>query len=520
VNSLQRLVRDAYFSVDRRVLGCFRIAYGSVLLYDLTRRTCELTLLYSNDGVLANHFLLYAPQSPFQFSIYMAFSTPFEVGVAFALTGLVYLAYTLGFCTRIAQILALICLTSLNQRNLFFEDGGMSTTIALGLWTLFLPLGERCSIDALRRDAALPGVGARASVRRCLSAKVSSLAVAAIILQIVAIYCLNVAHKVGPTWRAGSAVHYVLWQNRVNTQIGNWLAYHEPGWLSPLSTRMTMVTEALIPVLVLLPVFRTYTRSLAFVLALGLHGGIALVMTLGPFSYAMLALMSLMIPAEVLERAAKLIPRLWLRRLYRLRARSVRTLARLSSARKVRVASSPALLSWRRIARFVREATIALLILISATEVAQDNRALRHFVQVQQPPPFGTFIAYSRMIQSWNMFAPDAPREDGMLVLDAVMQSGEHIDPFTGRAPDFELGVFHPVPESVMQCDYFFAMRVGNERYRGQLTNYLMRWHTLHGRPDRQRIVKFDVWWTTHSSPEMGSTKPGEVRREIIFSGP
>jgi hypothetical protein len=129
----QALLRDAYYSIDRRVLGCFRVGYGCLLLYDVTRRIGELGTLYSNDGVLPNHFLLFAPQVPHQFSIYTAFSTPLEVAVAFALTYAVYLAYTLGLYTRLAQVLSLLCLTSLNHRNLFSEDGGMSTMIALGV---------------------------------------------------------------------------------------------------------------------------------------------------------------------------------------------------------------------------------------------------------------------------------------------------------------------------------------------------------------------------------------------------
>ncbi|HMJ16295.1 MAG TPA: hypothetical protein VK524_33005, partial [Polyangiaceae bacterium] len=124
---MRTLLRDAYYSIDRRILGCFRILYGMALLYDVSRRAPELELLYSNDGVLPNHFLLFAPQSEHQFSIYTAFSAPFEVGVAFALTYAIYVAYTLGLYTRLAQVLALLCLTGLNHRNLFSEDGGMST---------------------------------------------------------------------------------------------------------------------------------------------------------------------------------------------------------------------------------------------------------------------------------------------------------------------------------------------------------------------------------------------------------
>ncbi len=152
-------------SLDRRVLGAFRILYGWVLLYDLGRRAQVLTLFYSNEGVLSNHYVLYRPQDAFQLSLLNAFSTPGEVRVAFAQIGLVYALYTLGLCTRLMQILALVCLTSLNSRNLFVKDSGVATLIVLGVWTLFLPLGERLSLDALRAEAYYARVGERIAVR-------------------------------------------------------------------------------------------------------------------------------------------------------------------------------------------------------------------------------------------------------------------------------------------------------------------------------------------------------------------
>jgi hypothetical protein len=86
----------AYLSVDRRVLGVFRIYFGLVLLYDLGRRVPEAGRLFSNEGVLSNHFLLFSPQASPQFSLLFACSSAAQVRVAFALIGLVYSLYCLG----------------------------------------------------------------------------------------------------------------------------------------------------------------------------------------------------------------------------------------------------------------------------------------------------------------------------------------------------------------------------------------------------------------------------------------
>ncbi len=515
------LIRDAYYSVDRRILGCFRIAYGSVLLYDVTRRAFDLRLLYSNDGVLPNHFQLFAPQVAHQFSIYTAFSTPGEVAFAFALTYAAYTAYVLGLYTRVAQVLALLCVTSLNQRNLFSEDGGMSTMIALGVWTLFLPLGDRYSLDALRRDATLRTIRERISRRQTLAVPVRSLAVTAITLQVVAIYALNVAHKSGSTWRDGSSVHYVLWQNRVNTLWGNWLAHHEPGWLSPLLTYGTLAVEWAIPLLVLSPWYRPLARSLAFVLAIGLHGSIALIMTLGPFSYAMLSLVSLTLPPQVLEGIGRRLPARWRLRSLRARARALAFVARRWSRPVSPLPHSPARQALQGLGATLREGILSVLILVNTLQVAVDNRAIRRVVHVKQPAAFATLVGYLRMIQSWNMFAPVAPKRDGMVVVDATTAGGRHIDPFTGKAPDFEIGVYAPVPHSLQVTDYLFSIQLrDNERYRGQLRDYLVRWHTLAGRPEVDRIVSYDVWWADHQSPAPGSKQPTDFHRNLVFRGP
>jgi len=522
-----RRFRDAYLTIDRRVLGGFRILYGFVLLWDLGWRARFLELCYSNDGILTNHYLLFAPQAKPQFSIYTAFSTPAEVGAAFAVTAMVYAFYTLGLCTRLMQILVLVLLTSLNARNLFFEDGGVSTLILLAVWTLFLPLGDRFALDRLLAEARLGRVSERVRARAARRAPFVSLAVLAIVLQIAVIYWLNAVHKTGPSWREGDAVHLVLWQNRVATSLASFIAYHEPAWFSPLATRGTIVLEALMPVLVLSPWQSARLRSAAFVLAVLLHGGIALLILLGPFSYAMLCLVFLVLPGSAFDAIGRRLPARWRRRALGLRARAVRRL----SALLVRLGRSPRepILPARAPVRawlaervlWTRELAVALVMLAAAIQVLRDNRALPKALKFEQPPPFAAFIGYTRMLQGWHMFAPDAPRQDGMLVVDATTAGGRRIDPFTGEQPDFELGLRGPVPHAIIVSDYLFAIQQAHNRaYLLELQGYLARWHEVERRPASDRIVRYEIWWLSHDSPPRGSTEPGPVHKRLVLSGP
>jgi hypothetical protein len=505
---------EPWLSIDRRVLGAFRITHGLVLLYDLVRRAAVLELMYSNDGVLSNHYVMFRPQADHQLSLLDAFSTPNEVRLAFALIGLVYVLYTLGAFTRVVQVLALVCLTSLNARNLFVEDGGVSTLIALGVWTVLLPVGERLSLDALRVEAGLRTLRERVTWRRSASTPVVSLAVLALALQLCAIYWLNAAHKTGPTWQHGEAVHYVLWQRRVVTELGHWLAWHEPSWFSPLATYGALFIEWMLPLLALYP-FGVWPRVLAFALALGLHGGIALLMTLGPFSYAMLALVLLRLPWPAFQALRWALPGRLRWRWARWRARRVRALhrARPGWARLRR--RPPLVPRWR----LWREGVVLLLAYAALADMGAGNRAFP--LRLARPRWVRAVVGYPRFLQRWNMFAPEAPTDDGAGVIDATTRSGRHVDPFTGEAPNFQVLEQGPLGHGSIPVDYLFQMHFeGNEVYRQELTRYLREWHQHDGRSSADEIVRFEFWWLSRPSPPPGQVESAPTHRQLIFRGP
>jgi len=75
-----------------------------------------------------------------------------DVTVVFWLTLLVYLLFTVGYRTRLFQIISFILVTSLHSRNLLTE---LPSDIPLHLflaWSLVMPLGARFSIDNVRKS--------------------------------------------------------------------------------------------------------------------------------------------------------------------------------------------------------------------------------------------------------------------------------------------------------------------------------------------------------------------------------
>jgi predicted DCC family thiol-disulfide oxidoreductase YuxK len=289
-SALIAFLTERYRTLDPRWLGVFRVGFGCLLLSELLYRWSYARLLFSNDGVLPNHFSLFAPMGQDLFSIYHAFSTVPEVHVAFALTFVVFACFTLGYKTRLFHILSAILITSLHGRNLFTENGGSVVTHSLAIWTVFLPLGRCFSIDALIASMSRVREHGPAQLNRREPSTVEpfvSIVVLGLLLQWSVIYFFNYVHKTGVGWRNHSAIHYFLHQDRIVTELGVWVREHVPLFVFAWLTRATLIVEGVLAFILLVPFGHRKLRRVAFVLALGLHGSIALLSRLGPFSYAM-----------------------------------------------------------------------------------------------------------------------------------------------------------------------------------------------------------------------------------------
>jgi hypothetical protein len=305
-----RFILERWLTVDTRTLGVFRIAAGLLLLTNLYDRVGGINLVafYTNDGILPNHYALFLPPAPGYWSLLLGFSSPWEVRFAFTFVWAVYLLYTLGWNTRWMQVLALVAYESVNNRFILIQHGGNVVVNIMLVWTMFLPLGERFSLDALlqslrkHREGDPQSLNARAFAHGAAKSAVG-LAYFGICFNFAAIYFFNALHKVGPSWLEGSTIHWVLWQNRMATTLAAFIRMHEPFWLSPLLTWGTLLMEWAMPVLILIPYMRRQARLAGTVTVWLLHGGIAMLCTLGPFSYSMMVTSLLLLQREHFDAA-------------------------------------------------------------------------------------------------------------------------------------------------------------------------------------------------------------------------
>ncbi|XXX76312.1 hypothetical protein WMF30_52545 [Sorangium sp. So ce134] len=288
-----RWIKERYCTIDVRTLGLFRLVLGFLLATDCVRHWAEASWIYSNDGVLTNHFHLFHPSSGYNFSLYHAFSSIEEVHLAFALSLFCFLCFLVGWHTRLFSILSFLLVTSRDNRIVMIENGGYVVVNLITCWAMFMPTGRRFSVDALirsyreRQERTAADLADRSRPAWAERPYVSGIVLLAI-LNLVTIYYFNVVNKSGLIWRRGETVHYVLHLDRMVTGLAVVAREYIPFWAKRGLTWGVLMVEALLVMWILSPYGRRFTRALAMLGMWALHGSFGVMMRLGPFSWFMI----------------------------------------------------------------------------------------------------------------------------------------------------------------------------------------------------------------------------------------
>ncbi|RQG95089.1 HTTM domain-containing protein [Natrarchaeobius chitinivorans] len=183
--------------IDTRTLAVFRVFVGLLIVADLFLRSRNFSFYYRNDGVV--------PQSLAQdmtvdgaFSFYHFTTDPTLIAALFVLQGLIAIQLIVGYKTRIATVLSFLFVISLDYHNPLVTSYADILFRLLLFWAIFLPLGERWSIDAVHAD-------------REPRASIASAASALILFQMVYMYFHNGVHKMeSELWTSGEATPQIL----------------------------------------------------------------------------------------------------------------------------------------------------------------------------------------------------------------------------------------------------------------------------------------------------------------------
>lgn len=379
------------FTLDLRSLALFRINLALLSLGDLVARWPAARAFLSDEGFFSRREYLGAIDRPWSLSLYLMVGEPAQVHLLMALHGLCAVALLVGWRTRVFTVLVWVLSGSLLNRNPLAINGGDTFYGLLLFWAMFLPLGARWSLDAVRaerRGAAPPanpwcdwgGVG--------------------LVVQLVVMYWTTAALKSDAAWWEGTALAEAF---QVDLLLKP-LAYGLAGY--PLLLRVltwgTLALEYLGPALILLPRGQDRIRPLVIAAFFALHLGIFFTMELALFPWVCLAAWLALLPGATWDKAG---------------------VGRIAAAEG---ATGPAQGVFSRVACVV---AIAFVLVWVARPVLPDE--LEEQVTHDLHPSSRLF----RLRQGWSMFAPRPPRSDGWFILRARQANGDEVDLLTAGAP-------------------------------------------------------------------------------------
>lgn len=384
--------------IDPRALAALRIALGSLILLDLLLRARSIEAFYTDTGVLPRAALADIYPTISRLSLHALSGTLWWQALLFAIAGCVAVALVLGYRTRLATAASFLLLVSLHIRNPVVLNGGDVVFRRLLLWSCFLPLGRRWSVDAVRRTTAR----VRGSGRAPTHSPIVGVASAALLLQVVTIYTSNVLFKLEhDVWLSGSAVERALAMEQFSTAVGDLLV--QLPLLPELANWMWLGLLASAPLLVL---FTGRIRATHATLFAGMHVGMLVTMVLGIFPLVLVAALLVFLP-----------PSVWAAVESRLPVQSTRREGRV--ARSASDGGHPSISLRRRISSQFATVVVVLLVLLATTW----NLAALGVIVIDSP----TEPSLSPSDHRWAMFTAPGTT-DVQLHYQATLASGDRVD--------------------------------------------------------------------------------------------
>ena len=421
------------FAIDTRSLALFRIALGLLVVADLIARSRNFSFYYTDDGVVTQAL---AEQGTADNAVSVSYLTsePELIAALFVLQGLIALAMVVGYRTRLATVLSFLFVISLDHHNPYVLSYADTLFRLLFLWAIFLPLGDRWSVDALQ--AAEMGLE-RAGPRPVVASAATALAMG----QMVFMYFLNGIHKsTSATWREGDAAPLVFGIDEMTFLLGDFMRN-----VPTLISAGGLLWFYLLLASLLLVLLRGRPRYLLVGLFAGGHASFAVTVRIGAFAYVALAGLTLFLQpafwrdAGRVVRAAGLGPE-----------RVSRTMEDRVGRPLARVLPSFRLLPGRlvRIKRATYTVAVGLVVVALALVVAAfllnfgtviDGTYDQHALNAEvESHPAGAHVyevadALNVRQPEWSVFAPHPRTTDRYYVFGARTADGDEVDVYNDR---------------------------------------------------------------------------------------
>lgn len=424
--------------VDTRALAAFRIGLGVLLLVDVLLRARNFTRFYTDDGVVPYDIV---QQDPFPYAsaslpIWELSTSPVFTGAVFTAAGIVAVCLITGYKTRLMTVLGFLLVAAIDARNPYVLSYADLLFHLLFLWAIFLPLGERWSLDAARRDREPRHV-------------IASVWSALVLGQLVFMYISNAYYKLTPNWTwSGDVLPIMLSMDAISH---SWV-----GVLVEFTTVFILLSYGWVALMLFAPVLfflRGHRRAVFALCFIAAHLMMAATLRIGAFPFVAITGLVLFIPPEtwttVCQRA------LQVQRVHEayLAARGVAD--RIATATR-RV--EPSLAKQRRARRLAARGATAVFVVSAlllgvvvtggAIGVVDTDRTVTGTVDE-------TMHVFGLHQPAWEFYAGDPPYEDRYYVFWAETDGGTEFDAFADREASFD----RPYEDSELHKQYAFTYR-------------------------------------------------------------
>jgi hypothetical protein len=468
-------------AIDLRTLALFRMWLAGVILADLIIRAPDLHAFYAEDGILSRADRLRHYGQMYPYSIFDLAGGTTGVAVIFALIALSALAMAVGYRTRLATVICLIGVHGHTARNPLVYNGGDQLLLVLLMWSVFLPLAARWSVDATRDPRTPP------------PAQVAGFASFAILLQAAGVFVLSGITKLGDaTWRAGEGVYYALTAEFYTTELAHWL--RQADWMLEPLTYGVLAFEAAGALLVLVPWRQPWLRAAYGAGIIAMNLSFWLCLNVGIFSFAAMAAGLLFIPGEVWDAIDH---RLALgRRSAGLRDRLAAAARRLPRGERLRLELG----RWHL-------PVLAVLLLIMMYGNAYPS------IRKQFPDWLAHLARQPGLYQrSWPMFAPIS-RDHGWFVIPGRLADGTQVDLWEPGGPPVYTrpALISDDFPSYRWRKLMYILKKKGPQFRPVLARYLCRsWNREH--PPEQALESLElVYMREDSLPDFAFDGPNRV---------
>lgn len=276
--------------MDTRWVAIFRIFFSLLLLKNAVYNVALAAYFYSDSGVMPRWALFDSLVRTPRFSLMDSIGTTWMAILFFLVWIIVLVALMLGYRARLMAILNFILILSVHERNSYILTSADTLMRVMSFWLMFAPIAQYYALDTLRRRWRLYRASGRLRDLRIDDAPRTAFALPVRMMQIqlILVYaCTAYLKVIGSVWQQGDTMHYVLQIDTMMLPFGYWMRTLSPEFLRWISW-FAMYAEIALPVLLLMPIFWSWSRGLAFMIALALHGGIAIALSIADFSIVML----------------------------------------------------------------------------------------------------------------------------------------------------------------------------------------------------------------------------------------